>query len=101
MRVHTCKFRHAEISDFSPNPSNHQYVVTCQVSVGETIGVQVDQSLCYVMADVELSVVGQWPRGSLKEPAQSFITQFHQKNGQAGVGVVVGGKALNHIGVPC
>ena len=40
----------------------------------ETIGVEVDQSQCYVVADVELNVVGQWCQGAFQEYRQIFIT---------------------------
>ena len=68
--------------------------------MNETVGVQVDKGQCYVVADVQLNVVGQWSRGSLQEPAKALVTQFHQKNRQAGLGVAVGGKVLHDVGVP-
>ena len=61
---------------------------------------EVDKCQCYVMAYVQLSVVGEWPNRSLKEPAKALITQFHQKNWQVGLRVAVGGKVLHYVGVP-
>ena len=65
----------------------------------ETIGVEVDQSQCYVVADVELKVVGQWSWGVLQECSQTFITKFHEENRQLGVSVRVGTQVLDNIGV--
>ena len=36
-RVYTGKLGHAKVRHLCMNPSNHQYVVTCQVSVNETL----------------------------------------------------------------
>ena len=66
----------------------------------ETIGVKVDQSQCYVQADVKLNVVGQWSWGSLQECSETFITEFHDENRQLGVGVITGSQVLDNIGVP-
>ena len=66
----------------------------------ETIGVEVDQTQYYVVADVELNVVGQWSWGSLQECSQTFVAKFHEENRQSGVGVVVGSQVLDNIGVP-
>ena len=66
----------------------------------ESIGVEVDQSQCYVQADVELNVVGQWSWGSLQECSETFITKFHEENRQSGVRVIVGSQVLDNIGVP-
>ena len=68
--------------------------------MNETVGMQVDKGQGYVVADVQLNVIGQWPRGSLQEPAKALVTQFHQKNRQASLGVAVRGKILDDIGVP-
>ena len=68
--------------------------------MNETVGVQVDKGQCYVVADIHLNMVRQWRRGSLQEPAKALVTQFHQKNRQVDVGVAVGGKVLDDVGVP-
>ena len=65
----------------------------------ETIGMKVDQSECYVMTNVELSVVGQWSWGSLQECSEAFITKFHEENRQLCVGVTVGSQELDYVGV--
>ena len=56
----------------------------------ETIGVQVDQSQCYVMTDVQFNVGGHWSWGSLQECTEAFVTKFHEENGQSRVGIVAG-----------
>ena len=66
----------------------------------ETIGVEVDQSQCYVVTDVQLNVVGQWSWGSLQECSEAFVANFHEENGQSRVGVVAGSQVLDYVGVP-
>ena len=68
--------------------------------MNETIEVQVDQGQGYVVADAELSVVGEWCRGPLQEPGQTLITEFHEKNRQVGLRVLAGAQVLDNIGVP-
>ena len=65
----------------------------------ETIAVQVDQGQCYVMADAELSVVGEWSRGPLQELGQTLIAEFHEKNRQVCFRVLIGGQVLDNVGV--
>ena len=67
----------------------------------ETIGVEVDQGQGYVVANAELSVVGQWSRGPLQELGQILIAEFHEKNRQVGLRVLVGAQVLDYVGVPC
>ena len=66
----------------------------------ETIGVEVDQGQGYVVADAELSVVGQWSRGPLQEPGQTLIPEFHEQNRQVGLRVLVGAQVLDYVRVP-
>ena len=74
MRIDRSKLRHSKVSDLGSSPSDHEDVVPCQVSVDGTIGVEVDQSQCYVVADVELNMIGQWCQGAFQEYRQIFIT---------------------------
>jgi hypothetical protein len=67
--------------------------------VGETIQVQVDQSQCDIMGNVDLNVIGYCRRGTLQEPTEALITQLHQKDRQVGVRVTTCAQVLYHIGV--
>ena len=65
----------------------------------EIIGVEVIEGQGYIMAEVDLDVVGKWPLGSLEEVSKTFVHEFHQKCWQFRVGVLDGPKVLNYVWV--
>ena len=65
----------------------------------DVVAVQVGQGEGNVMGYVDLDVVGEGGRGSLKEPCQALFHQLHQEDGSTAAGVVDHTKELDNTGM--
>ena len=101
MRVDTNakKFGHTEVGDLGSTAGNQQDVVAGEVTVDDIIGVEVIEGEGYVMAEVDLDVVGEWQLGSFEEVGEAFVHELHQKRWEFRVGILDGPKVLNYVWV--
>ena len=97
--VDTEELGHTKVGDLGSAAGNQQDIVAGEVAMDDVIGVEVNQSQGYVVAQGDLGMIGQRLLGSLKKTGEIFVHEFHQQHWEARVRVLGGPEVLDYVGV--
>ena len=78
---------HSVVGDFSRGPRRHEDVAVAQIPVEYPVCMEECQAEGNLVDESELVVVGEGPGELVEERGEVLLAEFHEEDGQAGVGI--------------